>query len=101
MGVRKQEQPNKLERVKSAFISPYDYHIMSHGPGTKDNPNKIPSANNSRIVGCICDENSTDINFMELNKDDPKCCECGFWFELVLKLWIIFNCKYVNKVTKI
>lgn len=81
--------------------------VIKRGSGTKENPTLIPSAYNGRIVGCICkfngyflevfrfsntyvcmfvfDSEGNDnrfVNFMWLEKDCPKRCECGHWFKL-------------------
>lgn len=65
--------------------NPFDLKVIKRGPGTKLQPNEIPSAFDSRIVGCICEEEATSINWMWLHKGEPKRCECGYWFNLVHK----------------
>lgn len=65
--------------------NPFDYKVLKRGSGTKDCPNNIPSAFDCRLVGCICEEESTSINWMWLHKGEPKRCECGYWFCLVHK----------------
>uniref|UniRef100_A0A1B6DPX0 Cytochrome c oxidase subunit 5B, mitochondrial n=1 Tax=Clastoptera arizonana TaxID=38151 RepID=A0A1B6DPX0_9HEMI len=65
--------------------NPFDMKVLSRTAGTKDCPNQIPSAFDSRIVGCICEEEATAINWMWLHKGIPKRCACGHWFELVYK----------------
>lgn len=42
----------------------------------------IPSAYDSRIVGCICEEDAGTIVWMWLHKGEPKKCQCGYWFQL-------------------
>lgn len=34
--------------------NPFDMKVFKRGPGTKENPNLIPSAFDARLVGCIC-----------------------------------------------
>lgn len=55
---------------------------MNRGEGTKEKPNMIPSAFESRMVGCICEEDSQSIVWMWLKKGEAKRCQCGFWFQL-------------------
>ena len=49
-------------------------------PGTKDKPYVVPSFEPKRMVGCVCEEDATTINYMWVHKGDPKRCECGYWF---------------------
>ncbi|XP_019876879.1 cytochrome c oxidase subunit 5B, mitochondrial-like [Aethina tumida] len=65
--------------------NPFDLKVLKRGVGTKDTPNEIPSAFDARLVGCICEEEATCINWMWLHKGEPKRCECGHWFNLVHK----------------
>lgn len=51
--------------------------------GTKEKPNVVPSVADYRVVGCVCEEDATAINWMWLYKGEPKRCECGYWFKLV------------------
>jgi len=62
---------------------PYDMGLYHRGVGTLESPNLIPSRFDARIVGCVCEENATDINYMWLQAGEPKRCECGNWFQLV------------------
>jgi len=63
---------------------PYGLTIK-RGAGTKDKPNLVPSAFDSRIVGCVCEDESSHINWMWLHKGTSTRCGCGFWFKLVEK----------------
>ncbi|KAF7273211.1 cytochrome c oxidase subunit 5B, mitochondrial-like [Rhynchophorus ferrugineus] len=65
--------------------NPFDMRVIKRGAGTKAQPNEIPSAFDARLVGCVCEEESTSINWMWLHKGEPKRCECGHWFNLVHK----------------
>ncbi|KAK1120718.1 hypothetical protein K0M31_010922 [Melipona bicolor] len=49
---------------------------------TKESPNLVPSAFKSRIVGCICEEDTAHVNWMWLHDGHPRRCECGHWFKL-------------------
>lgn len=62
---------------------------MKHGPGSKEEPNMIPSAFESRMVGCICEEDSATIEWMWLKQGEAKKCQCGFWFKLYYEAPII------------
>lgn len=53
------------------------------GPGTKDEPNLVPSLFDSRMIGCMCEDESLTINWMWVHKDHPRRCGCGYWFKLV------------------
>ncbi|XP_034473654.1 cytochrome c oxidase subunit 5B, mitochondrial [Drosophila innubila] len=65
--------------------NPFDMKVFKRGAGTKENPNLIPSAFDARIVGCICEEDQTYVQWMWLQKGNQKRCECGHWFKLVEK----------------
>ncbi|XP_065339950.1 cytochrome c oxidase subunit 5B, mitochondrial-like [Cloeon dipterum] len=62
--------------------NPFDMKIFKRGPGTKDSPNLVPSCFESRIVGCVCEEDATSVNWMWLHQGTPRRCECGYWFKL-------------------
>lgn len=80
-GLEKRELLAKL----AGNDDPFNIKAIKRGPGTRDNPTQIPSAFESRLVGCICEEDSTAITWMWLFKGEPKRCECGHWFCLVYK----------------
>lgn len=50
--------------------------------GDKSSPTVVPSFYERRLVGCICEEDATSINWMWLEKGENKRCECGYWFQL-------------------
>lgn len=56
---------------------------IKRGPGTKDNPNLVPSFEEKRLIGCVCEEDATSVNWMWVHKEEPKRCECGHWFKCV------------------
>ncbi|GFT23034.1 cytochrome c oxidase subunit 5B, mitochondrial [Nephila pilipes] len=62
---------------------PFGMNVLKRGPGTKDKPNLVPSFEEKRIIGCICEEDSTVINWMWVHKEEAKRCGCGHWFKLV------------------
>ncbi|KAK9496643.1 hypothetical protein O3M35_013082 [Rhynocoris fuscipes] len=80
-GLEKRELLAKISGVDN----PFDMRVLKRGPGTKDCPNQVPSAFDSRILGCICHEEATTIRWMWLHKEQPKRCQCGHWFQLVYK----------------
>lgn len=101
-GIEKRE----LLAKQAGNDNPFDMKVLKRGPGTKDQPNLIPSAFDARIVGCICklilhifliipstfyftlilgEEEQTYVNWMWLYQGHPKRCECGHWFKLVEK----------------
>uniref|UniRef100_A0A4D5RA10 Mitochondrial cytochrome c oxidase subunit Vb n=1 Tax=Scolopendra viridis TaxID=118503 RepID=A0A4D5RA10_SCOVI len=63
--------------------NPFDMRVYKRGPGTKDNPNLVSSVLPKRLIGCICEEDATCINWMWLHMGEPKRCECGYWFKLI------------------
>lgn len=80
-GLEKREMLAKM----SGNENPFDIKVIKRGCGTKETPNEIPSAFDARLIGCICEEESTSISWMWLHKGEPKRCECGHWFCLVHK----------------
>ena len=62
---------------------------IKRGPGTKDQPNLVPSAFESRLVGCVCEEEATHVTWMWLHAGTPRRCECGHWFKLEKKPAIV------------
>ncbi|KAK7069441.1 Cytochrome c oxidase subunit 5B [Halocaridina rubra] len=62
--------------------NPFDMTVYKRMTGGKDKPTLIPSFYERRLVGCICEEDATCINWMWLEKGEAKRCECGYWFQL-------------------
>ncbi|KAG8191148.1 hypothetical protein JTE90_016661 [Oedothorax gibbosus] len=62
---------------------PFSMNVQKRGPGTKDNPNLVPSYESKRIIGCICEEEATSINWMWVHQDEMRRCYCGHYFKLV------------------
>jgi len=62
---------------------PFEMNVKKRAKGTRNEPTLIPSLYEKRLVGCICEEDATCINWMHLHKGEPKRCECGYWFKLV------------------
>ncbi|GJQ80745.1 hypothetical protein Trydic_g9337 [Trypoxylus dichotomus] len=80
-GLEKRELLAKVAGTEN----PFDLKVIKRGAGTKAQPNEIPSAFDARIVGCICEEDATSVNWMWLHKGQPRRCDCGHWFSLVQK----------------
>lgn len=47
-------EKRELLAIQSGNTDPFDTNISKRGPGTKEQPNVVQSAFDSRIVGCIC-----------------------------------------------
>lgn len=75
----------KRELLAKAAGNPNPFHmyVVERQAGTKDHPNEIPSALEARLVGCICERDSTVVSYMWLHAGEPRRCECGYWFKLV------------------
>jgi len=76
-------EKRELLAIAAGNKDPFGMDALKRGPGTKDQPNLVPSMEDKRMIGCICEEDSTSIIYMWLHKGDPKRCECGHWFKLV------------------
>lgn len=60
--------------------------VLKGAFGTRENPVKVPSWHDSRIVGCTGGpgEEEHELLWHEVKKGKPLIClECGQWFELV------------------
>lgn len=80
-GLEKKELLCRLAGNKDPFnIAP-----RLKGPGTKECPTLVPSAFDSRMVVCDCEEDSEYVTYFWLHKDEPRRCECGHWYKLVFR----------------
>merc|ERR1712189_128988 len=61
---------------------PFFLKAVVRAKGTKDAPTVINAMDNYRMMGCVCNEEDTNIKWMWLCEGTPKRCECGYWFEL-------------------
>ncbi|XP_013417212.1 cytochrome c oxidase subunit 5B, mitochondrial [Lingula anatina] len=61
----------------------YDYRMIRQNVGTREFPNLVPSVMDHRLIGCVCEEESHAILWMELHEGEPSRCSCGYWFQLV------------------
>lgn len=48
-------EKRELLAHRAGDTDPFDMRVFKRGPGTKENPNMIPSAFESRLVGCVCE----------------------------------------------
>lgn len=81
-GIEKRELLAKL----AGNDDPFSMNVLKRADNTtKEKPNLVPSAFDARLVGCICEEDQTFINWMWLHQGQEKRCECGHWFKLVEK----------------
>ncbi|XP_006899516.1 PREDICTED: cytochrome c oxidase subunit 5B, mitochondrial-like [Elephantulus edwardii] len=63
---------------------PYNMLAPKAAAGTKEDPHLVPSINNKRTVGCICEEDSNVVIWFWLHKGDAqRCPNCGTHYKLV------------------
>ncbi|VDI57642.1 cytochrome c oxidase subunit 5B, mitochondrial-like [Mytilus galloprovincialis] len=81
------EGAEKFDLIGSAagIDDPFEPAMMEQALelGTFACPNLVPSTDEWRIVGCLCDEDAVEIKYTILNKGEKKQCDCGKWFQLV------------------
>jgi len=83
------EQSTGLERKELQAIlkgnpDPFNLNVTRGSRGTKDSPTLVPSLYEERIIGCVCEEESTSITWMVLKKGQTqRCPKCGNCFHLV------------------
>ncbi|MCI4388631.1 hypothetical protein PGIGA_G00088240 [Pangasianodon gigas] len=83
-----EQQATGLEKrvLKSlkAGADPYSVLKPKQYAGSKDDPHIVPSINNKRIVGCVCEEDNTAIVWFWLHEGEPqRCPSCGSHYKLV------------------
>ncbi|XP_048368556.1 cytochrome c oxidase subunit 5B, mitochondrial [Sphaerodactylus townsendi] len=83
-----EEQATGLERkIMKAMekgLDPYSTLPPPHYPGTKEEPNIVPSINEKRLVGCICEEDNSTVIWFWLHKGEAqRCPSCGSYYKLV------------------
>ncbi|CAG0912362.1 unnamed protein product [Notodromas monacha] len=71
-----------LQAEREGNPDPFNTKPIKRGKGTKDEPTKVPSFLEKRIVGCVCDDESMHVNWMWLEKGHDRRCACGYWFQL-------------------
>lgn len=73
-----------LLAFENGIIDPYcNLPAERNGGGTKDNPVKVESFSNERMVACICEPTQNYIRYTTVYRGEPKRCQCGHWLELV------------------
>jgi len=75
-------EKKELEKLQAGDSDPFGLNVRRVAAGTVDKPVEVTSALGKRIVGCICEEEQTHINWMWLYQGEPQRCECGHWFKL-------------------
>jgi len=61
---------------------PFFLKAVQRAKGTKDAPTIVHAMDNYRMVGCVCNEEDTNIKWTWLCEGVPKRCECGYWMQL-------------------
>jgi len=61
---------------------PFFLKAVHRAEGTKAAPTIVNAMDTFRAVGCVCNEEDTNIKWMWLCEGHPKRCGCGYWFEL-------------------
>ncbi|XP_060764525.1 cytochrome c oxidase subunit 5B, mitochondrial [Neoarius graeffei] len=83
-----EQQATGLEkRILTSFkagADPYSVLKPKQYTGSKDDPHIVPSINNKRLVGCVCEEDNTAIVWFWLHEGEPqRCPSCGSHYKLV------------------
>lgn len=80
------DQATGLERAEIEHPDIFKHNEVIRGPfGSEDNPVKIKSHYDNRIVGCtgLPDPDDHDIVWLQVEKGEKPCCvECGQFFIL-------------------
>ncbi|XP_063817575.1 cytochrome c oxidase subunit 5B, mitochondrial-like [Pseudophryne corroboree] len=72
-----------LEALKKGE-DPYNILKPKSYSGTKDNPHIVPSVNKQRLVGCICEEDNSQVIWFWIHEGHVhRCPECGAHYKLV------------------
>ncbi|XP_026079180.1 cytochrome c oxidase subunit 5B2 [Carassius auratus] len=83
-----EEQAAGLERrilqAMKKGQDPYSILKPKEYTGTRDDPHIVPSINNKRLVGCLCEEDNTAVVWFWLHEGNPqRCPSCGSHYKLV------------------
>ncbi len=76
-------EKKEVDALVAGLEDPFNMKVQTGPMGTKDKPRLVPSMYEERIVGCICEEDQSYINWMVLKGGPAQRCECGNWFQLV------------------
>ena len=72
----------ELMAKKAGNDDPFFLKARSRGKGTKEEPNIVDAMDSYRMVGCVCNEEDTNIKWFWIFEGKPKRCECGYWYKL-------------------
>lgn len=73
-----------LLAFENGIIDPFcNLPTERNGAGTKDNPVKVESFINERLVACVCETSQSFVKYTHVYKNEPKRCQCGHWLKLV------------------
>ncbi|XP_076876040.1 cytochrome c oxidase subunit 5B, mitochondrial [Brachyhypopomus gauderio] len=73
-----------IMRTTQEGKDPYSIQKPKMYAGTKEEPHIVPSVNNKRLVGCICEEDNTSVVWFWLHEGDvQRCPSCGSHYKLV------------------
>ncbi|KAL0276625.1 UNVERIFIED_CONTAM: hypothetical protein PYX00_004159 [Menopon gallinae] len=76
------KERQELLAMQAGDDDPFKTKAIKRRPSTKSDPIAVPSYHDSRIVGCICEEETGHIKWFWLHDGEPKRCYCGHWFKL-------------------
>merc|ERR1712111_170310 len=83
------QETHLLEHLKMGLLAkqagnedPFFLKAVQRTKGTKDAPTIVHAMDNYRMVGCVCNEEDTNIKWTWLCEGVPKRCECGYWMQL-------------------
>ncbi len=73
----------ELAMKAKGYNDPYDMEPLNlNKNSTKDKPNVVYAFGKDRVVGCVCEEDTHHIVYMNLSMNETKRCMCGHWFTL-------------------
>ncbi|XP_013873660.1 cytochrome c oxidase subunit 5B, mitochondrial [Austrofundulus limnaeus] len=83
-----EEQATGLEKITMEALKegkdPYNMMKPKSYAGTKTDPHLVPSVTNKRLVGCVCEEDSTCVVWFWLHEGNAqRCPSCGAHYKLV------------------
>ncbi|KAK0083138.1 hypothetical protein PV325_009263 [Microctonus aethiopoides] len=81
-------EKKELLAYQAGNDDPFYMKARKRGVGTKEEPNLVPSFEDSRIIGCVCEEDSASVVWMWIHEGTPRRCNCGHWFKLERKPYL-------------
>ncbi|PIK59963.1 putative cytochrome c oxidase subunit 5B, mitochondrial [Apostichopus japonicus] len=76
-------EKTELDLLKKGEKDPFNLDLKRVPIGTKEKPIEVTSSFTKRIIGCICEEEQTHINWMWLHEGRTQRCTCGSYYQLV------------------